>query len=271
MVAQSLIPRNCAPLRMRWYGRIMKSALIAAAALFLSPAAYAADIALLAGGATEETIAELLPAFEQATGHKVVPTWAPAGAIRKRVAAGEAYDLVIIGGDDIDAFIKEGKLAPGSRTDLMKAGVGVAVRAGAPRPDISTADALKRALLAAKSIGHSAGTSGEYVVSLVARLGIAAEVTPKLKKTGDRERVATLLAKGEVEIGLQQASELINEPGIAYLGPLPPELQKTTIYAAGISPAAKQPEAAKALVKALTSPAAAAVMKKHGLDPGYEK
>src|SRR5690242_13516775 len=110
--------------------------LAAAASLFLSPHARAADITLLAGGATRETILELLPAFEKSTGHKVVPTWAPAPVIRQRLAAGETFDLVIVGAADIDSFIQHGKLVPGSRTDLMKTGVGVAVRAGAPRPDI---------------------------------------------------------------------------------------------------------------------------------------
>ncbi len=247
----------------------MKLAVIIAATLLLSPvAASAADIALLAGGATKETILEVLPAFEKATGHKVVPTWAPAGAIRKRLAAGEVYDLVIIGSADIDAFIREGRLVPGSRTDLMKTGVGVAVRAGAPEPDIGSADALKRTLLAAKSVGRSAGTSGEYVVSLMARLGIAPEVLPKMKETPPDVRVGTMVAHGEAEIGLQQMSELVNEPGIVILGPLPPELQKTTIYAAGVPVAARQPAAAKALVEALGGPDARAAMKKHGLEPG---
>ncbi len=157
---------------------------------------------------------------------------------------------------------------PGSRTGLMQTGVGVAVKAGAPKPDISSADALKRALLAAKTIGHSAGTSGAYVVSLMARLGIAEETKPKLRQTPAGVRVAAMLASGEVEIGLQQESELKNEPGISYLGPLPPELQQVTLYAAGLGTAAKQPEAAKALVKALTGPDAAVAIAKHGMQPG---
>ena len=246
----------------------MKPIVLAAAALFLAPAAHAADITLLAGGATKDVIEQLIPAFEKATGNKVVATWDGAPAIRKRLGAGESYDLVISSAPEIDAFIQQGKLAAGSRTGLMQTGVGVAVRAGAPKPDISSADALKRALLAAKTIGHSAGTSGAYVVALMPRLGIAEETKPKLRQTPAGVRVAAMLASGEVEIGLQQESELKNEPGISYLGPLPPELQQVTLYAAGLGTAAKQPDAAKALVKALAGPDAAAVIRKHGMQPG---
>jgi len=242
--------------------------LAALAALFVSSLAQAADITLLAGGATRDAILELLPAFEKSTGHKVVPTWAPAPAIRRKLAAGETFDLVIVGADDIDGLIRQGKLVPGSRTDLMKTGVGVAVRAGAPRPDIGSVDALKRTLLAARTIGHSAGTSGEYVVSLVARLGLAEELTPRLRRAPDGVRVSVLLVNGEVEIGVQQASELIHEPGIDYLGPLPAELQKITVYAAGLHVAAPQPEAAKALLRALTGPDAATAIRRHGMEPG---
>jgi molybdate transport system substrate-binding protein len=246
----------------------MKPILAAAAFFFLAPAVHAADITVLAGGATKDVIEELIPAFEKSTGHKVVPTWAPAPAIRKRLDAGETYDLVISSAPEIDAFIAERRLAPGSCTGLMQTGVGVAVRAGAPKPDISSAEALKRALLAAKTIGHSAGTSGAYVVALMARLGIAEETKVKLRQTPPGVRVGAMLANGEVEIGLQQESEIMHEPGIAYLGPLPPELQKITLYAAGLGAAAKQPDAAKALVKALTGADAAGVIKKHGMQPG---
>lgn len=246
--------------------------LAVAASLFLSallPAgARAADITLLAGGATREAIVELLPAFEKSTGHKVVPTWAPAPVIRQKLAAGQTFDVVIVGGPDIDRLIQAGKLMPGSRTDLMKTGVGVAVRAGAARPDIGSTEAVKRALLAARTIGHSAGTSGEYVVTLVARLGLADTLMPRLRQAAPGVRVATQLVKGEVEIGLQQASEIMFEPGIDYLGPLPPELQQITVYAAGLGPAAKDPAAVQALLKALTGPDAAAAIRKRGMEPG---
>ena len=252
----------------------MKSAILAAALALVLPLAFApvaeADdtITVLAGRATQDLLNEMQPALEKATGHKVELIWANASSVRKRMASGESYDVVIIVASDIDLFIKHHQLAPGSRTDLMKTTVAVAVRAGAPHPDISSADAVKRTLLAAKSIAYSSGTSGEYTVTMVEKLGIADKVMPKMVQVGQGVRVAGLLAKREVEIGLQQASELINEPGIDYLGPLPPELQKTSTYAAGIGAASKHPDAARALIKALMSPEAVAVMKKHGLDPG---
>ena len=248
--------------------RVKSAALAAACALlFAGPLAHAADVALLAAGASKETVSELIPGFEKATGHRVVASWAAAPTIARRLADGEAFDLVISSAEGIDGFIAQGKLAPGSRTDLMKTGVGVAVRAGAPQPDIATTEALKRALLAAPSIGRSAGTSGDYVVALFTRLGLADQLMPRLKQVPPGKQVADMLAAGEVEIGLQQASELLHAPGIAYLGPLPPELQKTTVYAAGIPAGARQPAAARALVETLTGPAAAAVIKHNGMDP----
>ena len=251
----------------------MKSAILAAAlalvpALVFAPVAKADDITVLAGRATQDLLIEMQPALEKASGHKVELIWANAGSVRMRLASGESYDVVIIVASDIDLLIKHHQLAPGSRTDLMKTSVAVAVPAGAPHPDISSADAVKRTLLAARSIAYSSGTSGEYVALMIEKLGIADRVMPKVVQVRQGVRVAGLLAKREVEIGLQQASELINEPGIDYLGPLPPELQKTTTYSAGIGIASKQPDAARALIKALMSPEAVAVMKKHGLDPG---
>src|SRR5947209_3053760 len=158
----------------------MKSTILAAClALSVCPLAYAADVALLAAGASKETVSELIPGFEKATGHKVVATWAPAPAIRKRLADGEAFDLVITSADDIAGFIAQGKLAPGSRTDLMKTGIGVAVRAGAPRPDIGSTEALKRAMLAAPTIGRSAGTRGEILAVQILRRGLSEKVVTR--------------------------------------------------------------------------------------------
>ena len=249
----------------------MRGALLAAVlALLVAPAARADDdaITVLAGRAAQDLLNEMHPALEKATGHRIELVWANATSVRKRMASGESYDVVIIVAPDIDLFIKHRQLAPGSRTDLMKTGVAVAVRAGAPHPDISSAEAVKRTLLAAKSIAYSSGTSGEYVVAMVEKLGIKDQVFPRMVQVGQGVRVAGLLAKREVELGLQQASELINEPGIDYLGPLPAELQKTSTYSAGIGATSKHPDAARALIKALRSPEAVDVMKKHGLDPG---
>jgi molybdate transport system substrate-binding protein len=238
------------------------------ASLFQFNVAQAAEIAILAVGATKDVIAELVPQFEKTSGNKVVITWTGSANIKKRIAAGEVYDLVIVGGSVIDAFSKEGKVVPGTRVDLMKTGVGVAVRAGAPKPDIGSSEALKRALLAAKSVGYSSGASGDYMVSLIERMGVADQVKSKMKQVPSGTRVSTMIESGEAEIGFQQISELIHEKGIDYIGPLPSDVQQITIYSAGLHTGAREPEAAKALVRALTGPDAASVIKQRGMEPG---
>ncbi|MGY3492786.1 MULTISPECIES: molybdate ABC transporter substrate-binding protein [unclassified Bradyrhizobium] len=248
----------------------MKSGFIVATAVFLlvSGAASAAEIKVLASGATKEIINEILPAFEKDSGHKVAITFAGTANIKRHIAAGETYDLVIVGAPVIDAFAQQGKIASGTRTDLMKSGVGVAVRAGASKPDIGSSEALKKTLLAAKSIGYSSGPSGDHVLNLVERMGIADQVKSKMKQVPSGSRISTMIESGEAEIGFQQISELIHEKGIDYLGPLPSELQKITVFSAGLHTGAKEPEAAKALVKALTAPNAATVIKAYGMEPG---
>jgi molybdate transport system substrate-binding protein len=186
----------------------------------------------------------------------------------KRLADGERYDLVIMSGPSIDELLKSGKIVAGSRVDFAKSGVGVAVRKGAPKPDISSTDALKKTLLAAKAIGYSTGPSGNYVVTLIQKMGIADQVKPKLKQTPTGVFVGTLIASGEVDLGFQQVSELIHFAGIDYVGPLPADVQFITVFASGIQSGAKEQAAAKALVKFITAPSAADVIKKHGLTPG---
>jgi len=241
---------------------------VAIAAIVLPNFASAAEIRVLASGATKEAYLELVPDFEKSSGHHVVTTWTGSANIKKQIAAGEVYDLVIVGATEIDAFIKEGRLVPGSRVDLMKSGVGVGVRAGAPKPDISSSGALKQTLLAAKSIGYSTGPSGDYVISLFERMGIADQVKPKLKQVPSGGRISEIITSGAAEIGFQQISELIHAPGVDYLGPLPSDVQKITVFSSGIHSAAKQPEAAKEFVKFLTAPPAAVVIKMHGMEPG---
>jgi molybdate transport system substrate-binding protein len=249
-------------------GRVMRIAFVfAAAVLFVSSSASAVDIAMLATGATKEIVLELIPQFEKSTGHKVIATWTGTAGIRKRIGDDEIYDLVIVGAPVIDSFIAQGKVAPGSRTELMKSAVGVAVRAGAPKPDIGSSEAVKTMLLGAKSIGYSTGPSGDHIVSLIGRFGITDQIRPKLKQVPTGTRMETIIATGEAEIGFQQISELIRAPGVDYVGPLPPDIQKITIYSAGIHANAKQPEAAKALVNALAAGDAAAVIKHHGMEP----
>lgn len=241
--------------------------LVAAASVFSFDTARAAEVTVLAVAATKEVIVELVPQFEKNSGHKVSITWTGSANIKKRIAAGEVYDLVIVDGPLIDAFSNEGKVANGSRTDLMKSGVGAAVRAGAAKFDIGSGEALKKTLLAAKSIGYSSGSSGTYMVSLVERMGIADQVKPKMKQVPSGVRIGTMIESGEVDIGFQQISELIHEKGVDYLGPLPADIQKITIYSVGLHTRAKEPEAAKALVKALTGPEAVPAIKQHGMEP----
>lgn len=240
----------------------------AAAMLLLSGIAGAAEIKVLASGAVKEAYLDLVPQFEIMSGHKVTTAWSGTAGIKKRITAGETYDLVIMAGPEIDAQIKHGKMAAGSRVDLMKSGVGVAIQAGAPKPDIGSSDALKKTLLAAKSIGYSTGPSGVHVASLFERLGIAGQIKSKLKQTASGVAVGSIIANGEAEIGFQQVSELIHFPGISFIGPLPAEMQQVTVFSGGIHTAAREPDAAKALVKFLTTPAAAPTIRKHGMEPG---
>jgi molybdate transport system substrate-binding protein len=248
----------------------MKSSFIIAttSALLLAGVAQAAEIRVLSTQATEEAYRELVPQFEKASGNKVTTTFTGTLDANKRLAAGESYDLIIMSGPSIDEHIKGGKIVSGSRVDIAKSGVGVGVKAGAPRPDISTVEALKKTLLTAKSIGYSTGPSGNYMVSLFQRLGIADEVKPKLKQTPTGVFVGSIIASGEVEIGFQQVSELSHFPGVDYIGPLPADVQYVTVFASGIATGGKESDAAKALVKFITAPAAAPAFKKRGMEAG---
>jgi molybdate transport system substrate-binding protein len=239
---------------------------VAALAAFLAPAAGAAEIKVIASNAVREPYRELVPVFEKATGHKVTIDWGGTVDIVKRVAAGEISDIVIIPAARIDGFVKEGKLA--GRVDVARSGVGVAVRAGAPHPDISSAQALKHALLGAKSIVLSSGPSSLYLPTLFEKMGIADQLKPKIIQIGPGLPVGETVARGEGEIGFTQMSELMSVKGVDYLGPLPAEVQFTTVFSAGVHKAAPAAEAARALLKFLTAPEAATVLRGHGMEPG---
>ena len=247
----------------------MKYRLIAAAfcGFLISGAAQSAEITVLSSGALREIVTELLPQFEKSSGHKVAITWSGTANVKKQIGGGETYDLVIVGALVIDAFIKDGRLRPGSRIDLVRSGVGVAVKAGTPKPDISSATAVKNALLAAKSVAYSTGPSGVYVQKLFEKLGVAEQMKAKAKQTVSGTRVGEYLVRGDADLGFQQIAELIHEKGIDYLGPLPPEIQNITVFSSGIHTGAKQPDAAKAFQAFLAAPAAAAVVKKNGMEP----
>jgi molybdate transport system substrate-binding protein len=240
----------------------------AASTLLLSSLADAAEIKVLSTQATEEAYRELVPQFEKTSGHQVTTVFTGTLDANKRLAAGESYDLLIMAAASIDEHIKDGKVAQGSRVDVAKSGVGVGVKAGAPKPDISTTEALKKTLMSAKSIGYSTGPSGNYVIGLFQRLGLADEIKGKLKQTPTGVFVGSIIASGEAEIGFQQVSELSHFAGVDFIGPLPADIQQMTVFSSGILVGAKEADAAKALVKFVTAPTAAAAFKRRGMEPG---
>ena len=241
---------------------------IAAAVVALgSSAVDAADIKVLSTRATEEIYRELVPRFEQASGHKVTTTFVGTSDLQKRIAAGEAYDVVILIDTAIDDFIKSGKVLAGSRVDITKSGIGIGVRSGLPKPDVASPEALKSALLAAKSISYTTGPSGEAIDRMLRKMGIAEAVKSRVKLPPSGTLVGTIIAKGEADIGFQQTNELSHFPGVDYLGPLPAEFQDVTLRSGGILVASKEKVAAQQLLKFLSGPEAAPVIRKHGLDP----
>jgi len=244
------------------------AATLGAGIFMLAETVRADEIKVLASVVMKETYLELVPQFEKASKHKVVTIWSGTADIMKRMKAGESVDLIILAVKSLDELTQLGKIVPGGRVDLVKSGVGVAVRAGAPKPDISSGDALKRALLFAKSIGYSTGPSGVYVAGLFQRMGIADEMKPKSKQPPSGASVGEMIARGEVEIGFQQISELVHVAGIDFLGPLSPDIQQITVFSSGVHASAKAPGAAMALVKFLTSPTAVPIIRKNGLEPG---
>jgi molybdate transport system substrate-binding protein len=244
--------------------------LVAVTALFFSfvSAAWAADIRLFASGALKEAYIEVIPAFENSSGHKVRLEWSSTTEIRKRVSAGEIHDLVILGDSGTEALIRDGKLVGTTRAVFAKSGISIAVRAGAPRPEIGSADALRKVLLAAKSVGYSEGASGTYLVGMFQKLGIYDQVRAKAVLAGANIPVGGKVASGEAEIGFHQLSELLPVKGIDIIGPLPPDLQYLTVFSGAIHAAATDRAAASALIVFLTAPASREVLKKHGLQPG---
>lgn len=248
----------------------MRSRLKAAVAalLLLHGLAEAAEIRLFASGALKEAYVEIIPAFEKASGHKVSLEWSSTTEIRKRVSAGEIYDLVILGDAGTEALIRDGKLVASTRTVFAKSGISIAIRAGAPRPDIRSADGLRKTLLAAKSVGYSEGASGTYLVGMFQKLGVYDQVKAKAVIAGANIPVGGKVASGEAEIGFHQLSELLPVKGIDIIGPLPGDLQYLTVFSGALHAAAADRAAVSALLSFLSSPASQEVLKKHGLEPG---
>lgn len=236
----------------------------------LAGASMAGEIRVMSSGGFRAAYLALAPEFERATGHKLVSIWggsmgsAPT-TIPNRLKVGEAADVVILAAPSLDELIREGKVVAGSRTDLIRSVIGVAVRAGDPCPDISSTAAVMRALERAKSIAYSSSASGVYLADLFRRLGISERIHAKTIVSDGP--VGILVARGEAEIGFQQVSELLPVPGIDYLGPLPSAIQEVTIFSAGLTVNAREAEGGSALIKFLTSPAAAPIVRKNGMDP----
>jgi len=233
----------------------------------MPPAAAAARITVIASNAVKEALAELVPEFEQASGHQVVTIWGGTLDIGARIGGGEVVDIVILPAARIDDLIAQGRLKAGSRVDIARSGIGVAVRAGARRPDISSGAALKAALLAASAIVLSSGPSSVYLAGLFQRMGIADAIKSKIVQIGPGLSVGAALAHGAGEIGFTQVSELLAAEGIDFLGPLPADIQHITVWSAGLHAAAPAPDVAKALVEFLRGPHAAAVIRRSGMEP----
>jgi molybdate transport system substrate-binding protein len=229
--------------------------------------AQPADINVISSAAVKDVLVELVPAFEKVNGHNVTVTWAGTEAITRRIGDGEIVDLVLIAAPNIDKLIADGKLAAGSRADVARSGIGVALRSGLPRPEISSGDALKQAVLAARSVAYSSGPSGFYLADLFKRMGIADQIKDKVKQTPSGVQVGEVVARGEADLGFQQVSELLHLKGIQYLGPLPADIQHVTVFSAGLHTAAPAPDAARALVRFLTSPEAAPTIRNAGMEP----
>jgi len=247
-----------------------------AAALYLAFSAavpgisFCSELKVLAGSGVQPVMTEIIPQFERSSGHKVTFDYGTVGEMAERVQQGEAADVVIASEPQIESLERQGKLIAGSRTNLAKTGVGLFVRRNAPKPDISSVAAFKRTMLAAKSIGWNDPAAGApvsiYMIDALERLGIGAEMKPKTTAFKLRSERFEAVARGDIEIGFNQVSEILAAPGVDLVGPLPPAIQKYTMFTAGIVASSKNQEGSKALLRFVTSPASRVVMKARGFE-----
>src|SRR3989442_12191730 len=249
---------------------------LCAAVLAIGGAASAADVHVMISAGFYGVYSELGPAFERASGHHLITTRGPSlgdspEAIPTRLGRGETADVVILDGGSADEIARRGLVHAGSKIVLARSLGGMVGRDGAAKPDIGSVEAFRKVLLAVKSIAYSDSASGIYLsTTLFAKLGVADQVarkTQKVRGPPSGEPVAAVVARGEAEIGFQQVSELINVPGVTFVGTIPAELQQDTFYSAALANAVKQPEAATALIRFLASPQAAPAISKAGLAP----
>jgi molybdate transport system substrate-binding protein len=216
--------------------------------------------------ATKLVLADLVLPWQQRTGQRVVIESVGGVDAARRVAAGEAFDVVFLASDAIDKLLASGHLLPGSRVDLVRSGVAVAVREGAPRPDISSEEAVRAAVLNARSLSYSTGPSGVALARLFERWGIADQIKDRIVTPPPGIPVGSLVAKGDVELGFQQLSELMHLPGISVLGPLPDAIQIVTTFSAGVCATTQHAEAVRALLTAMNAPETAETKRRHGMD-----
>ncbi len=261
-----------APLRVSvFFAAKLSTAILCLSLISIANLAAATEIKVLSGSAVEPVMIVLIPQFEQSSGHKVTFDFDGAiGAMTRRIEKGEAADVIIVSRPQIDSLEKHAKVIPGSRVELAKLGVGIFVRKGAPKPDISSVEAFKRTLLAAKSVGYNDPAAGApvsiYLIGALERLGIAAEMKLKTVVFNQRSERFAAVARGDVEIGFNQISEILAVPSVELVGPLPAAIQNYTLFTAAIVASSKEVDAAKAFLAFISSPVSAAVMKAKGFE-----
>ena len=253
---------------MRMVAAIGTVQVLSVLAFFGAGTAGAAEIKMLVSNAMKTTMEELAPQFEKASEHKLAMTFGATSELKTSIEKGAAFDVAILTPAAIDALVREGKASAAGRADIARAAFGMAAREGAPKPDIGTTAAFKQALLDAKSIAYvAAGAGAPYLESVFERLGIAGQIKSKVKLLPTSNPAAKAVANGEAELGITAVSEILPYAGAELVGRLPPEIQFYSVSAAVIAPDTREPDAAKALIRFLTAPAAAAVLKAKGLDP----
>jgi molybdate transport system substrate-binding protein len=224
------------------------------------------SVKILSGGAMRSVMIEIAPLFERANGTKVEIKFALTSVLKKEIEDGAAFDIALLPRPELDALVEAGKIAAGSQTDITRSAVGLAVRAGAPKPDIGTVAALRQTLQRARTIGYSDGPSGAYIAELLVRLGIADEMKPKIRLTS--RPVAEIVAEGEAEVGMQQIVAILPVKGAELVGPLPGELQNIIVYAAGLAAGSGQSASARALVGFMAAPEVVRTIRAKGMEPG---
>ena len=240
---------------------------VALAVIFVACNAHAGDITVMSSNAMRDAFDILVPQFEKATGHKVRVIWGGTVDHKKSVASGVVADLVIITALEIDALIAAGALAPGSRVDLANSIIGIAVRAGSPRPNVTSWEALKAAMAAANVIVLSSGPSSVYLLDLFEKRGLLTALRPKIRQLPPGQSVGDALARGDGDLGFTQVSEFLSVKGIDFIGPLSPDVQKVTLFAAGQLKTAPDAQAATAFLRFIREPQYVTVWQRTGLEP----